>query len=443
MVRFASIRRASFIAYFLVIFVGAVALRLPISRASHEEPITALDAAFTATSATCVTGLAVRSTGGDYSWFGQLIILLLIQIGGLGILTITTFVAFYGGGGRAGLRERAVVAETLGIQEGNLVSILRRVVTMTLLFEGIGFAILAIRNLFDMPVGPALWHALFHSISAYCNAGFGLLDDSLTRYQGDVVVNLTICSLVIIGGIGVPVLLDLRRSRKYPWKERWRRLALHSKIMLLGSSILLLAGFVSILALEWDGVMKNMSAKDCVLTAMFQSVATRTAGFNTVKVASLTNATLYVMVLLMIVGAGPCSTAGGIQGLVTFCDCCPWLGRCAWISACESIWSVPLRACGRPRDCHSHDVCRGVGDRAHDAAGDRAVRIFPCQGGGPLYGRPVRNCFRPGNRGLDDRPHGKINCPWAVRDHGADVYRSPWPVGRGLGLVAHSPQTAD
>lgn len=303
--------RASFLTYLTVIALGTVALCLPICGADGAH-ITVMDGLFTATSATCVTGLTVRSTGNDFSFVGQLVILLMIQIGGMGILTITTFVAF-NVGARAGLRERAIVAETLGAQGGDLLSILRSVALMTLFFEGVGFLLLAARNLFEMPVGLALWHALFHSISAYCNAGFGLWDDSLTRYRGDLIVNFTICSLVIIGGLGVPVLIDIRRTASGPLSERWRKLHLHSKFMLLGSFVLLASGTISILVLEWDGVFANYSLKDSLLAAFFQSVVTRTAGFNTIEINALSNATLYIMTLLMIVGAGPCSTAGGFK----------------------------------------------------------------------------------------------------------------------------------
>ncbi len=304
--------RASFIGYLLVIALGTGVLSLGISRAKDRAPVSLLDAAFTSTSATCVTGLTVRSTGNDFSPIGQLAILLLIQTGGIGILTITTFVTF-GSGMRTGLRERAVVAETLGTKGGNLYSVLRSVVRMTLFFEGTGFVILAIRNLFEFPVGQALWQALFHSVSAYCNAGFGLFDDSMTRYQGDWVVNLTITTLVVMGGLGVPVLLDLQRVAKSPWNEWWRRLHLHSKFMLIGTAALLTLGTVSFLILEWDASLQSLPVHNRVLTAFFHSVSARTAGFNTINIGGLTNATLYILVLLMMIGAGPCSTAGGFK----------------------------------------------------------------------------------------------------------------------------------
>ena len=176
--------RLSFIWYATVIVLGAMLLTMPISRTGNAEPISALDAFFTATSATCVTGLAVRSTGGDFSLFGQIVILVLIQLGGIGIMTVTTVVSF-GFGMRQGLRQRTLIAETLGGDELDLRWVLWRVIRWTAMFELIGFVILFARFAFEQSVLEALWHAFFHSISAFCNAGFSLNDDSLTRYQGD------------------------------------------------------------------------------------------------------------------------------------------------------------------------------------------------------------------------------------------------------------------
>ena len=304
--------RASFVAYLAVIAIGSAILCLPFCRAPKVAPVSPLDSIFTATSATCVTGLTVRSTGNDFSLVGQVVILLLIQTGGLGILTITTFVTF-GRGIGSGLRSRAVVTEATGVQASNLFDVLRQVFLLTMVIEAIGFVVLAVHNLYEMPPGPALWHALFHSISAYCNAGFALHDDSLTRYQGDVVVNLAIICLVVVGGLGVPVLLDLRRTLTAGLNDCWRRLHLHSKFMLIGTAALIVIGTVSCFVLEPNQPHANASIGQRLLVALFQSVSTRTAGFNTVSIGGLTNATLYVMILLMMIGAGPCSTGGGFK----------------------------------------------------------------------------------------------------------------------------------
>lgn len=279
----------------------------------ERHPITALDAVFTATSATCVTGLAVRSTGGDYSWFGQLVIMVLIQVGGIGIMTVTTYLAFQLGG-RLGLRQRAIITETLGAREhADIRWVLGRVIRLTLLFESVGALLLFIRFLFDFTPGDALWQAAFHSVSAFCNAGFALHDDSFVRYQGDWMVNLTLMVLIIAGGIGYPVIIDLNRNWQDSWRDRWDALSLHSKLMLVGTGVLLVFGAVMLLMLEWDGVLRGMSFPRRLLVACFHSTTCRTAGFNTIDVGALTSATLFLSMLLMAVGAGPCSAGGGFK----------------------------------------------------------------------------------------------------------------------------------
>jgi len=305
--------RVSVVWYAATITIGAVLLMQPFSYTDERRPITALDAAFTATSATCVTGLAVRSTGHDYSWIGQLVIMALIQVGGVGIMTVSTYLTLQFGG-RQGLRQRAVVPETLGAGENaDLRWVLGRVLRLTLLFEGAGTLLLFIRFLFDYEPTTALWHALFHAVSAFCNAGFGLHDDSFVRYQGDWLVNPVVMVLIITGGIGFPVLIDLNRNWRDTWADRWDALCLHSKLMLAGTGVLLAFGTVMVLVLEWDGVLREMSLPRRLLVACFHSTSCRTAGFNTIDVGALTSATLFLSILLMAVGAGPCSTGGGFK----------------------------------------------------------------------------------------------------------------------------------
>jgi trk system potassium uptake protein TrkH len=307
--------RVSFVWYLGLIALGAVVLWLPVCHANRDRPISGVEAAFTATSATCVTGLTVRSTRFDYSPVGQAVILLLIQFGGIGIMTVTTFVMFHLGS-RQSLRDRLVLTETLGADaQTDLRWILRRVILLTFSIEAVGFAVLAIRNLFDTSLGwvDKFWHALFHSVSAFCNAGFALHDDSLVRYRDDPVVNFTIMGLIVIGGIGFPVILDVWRNFRGPWPDRWKRLHLHSKTMLLGTAALVLLGTAVFLVLEWDGVLKGVDPTAWPMAALFHSVTCRTAGFNTVEVSKLTNAMLFVSILLMAIGAGPGSTAGGFK----------------------------------------------------------------------------------------------------------------------------------
>ncbi len=305
--------RVSFTWYFGLILVGGFVLSQPVCHASGRAPVSWVDSLFTATSATCVTGLAVRSTGNDFSVLGQLVILALIQLGGIGIMTVTTYITFQLGG-RQSLRHRMILSETLGAaEESDLRSVLRRVLKLTVAVEGVGVTLLFARFLFDLPPGAALWHAVFHAISAYCNAGFGLYDDNLTRYDADPIVNGTVMALIVIGGIGYPVILDLLHHRKLPWRDLWDHLTLHSKIMLLGTALLIVVGTAAVLVLEWDGVLHGRPWPERILVSLFHSISTRTAGFNSVDLASMTNATLFITMLLMMIGAGPCSTGGGVK----------------------------------------------------------------------------------------------------------------------------------
>ncbi|MFO0869908.1 MAG: TrkH family potassium uptake protein [Pirellulales bacterium] len=311
--------RVSFFWFASAIVLGTVLLTLPLARGprsrAEKAPISTLDAAFTSTSAVCVTGLAVRSTGHDFSFWGQVIIAGLVQVGGIGIMTVTTFVSFTFGA-RESLRQRAVISETLGAgAQADIRWVLRGVLVTTGVAEAIGAAIMSVNFMvrYGYDWKKALWYGVFHSITAFCNAGFGLEDDNLTPYQHDPVVNLTIVSLIVLGGIGFPVILDWHRHRSYPLQERWNRLLLHSKLMLVGTVALLTLGTLAFLILEWDGVLQDMSLLQKLQVSLFQATTPRTAGFNTVDYARMSDATLLITMLLMLVGAGPCSTGGGFK----------------------------------------------------------------------------------------------------------------------------------
>jgi trk system potassium uptake protein TrkH len=294
--------RAAFIWYAALIAAGACLLKLPQSVVAGVEPLSWIDAVFTSTSACCVTGLSVRSAGNDLSFFGQAVLLILIQLGGIGIMTVTTFIVL-----------RFGVSQTLGGARSDLRSTIWGVIRMVAACEAIGFVLLAARNLFDEFSSRSLWAALFHSISAYCNAGFGLRDSSLADYRGDAWVNFTIMGLIISGGLGFPVISDLLDNSRRGRRGRWESLTMHSKMMLLGTVALLSLGAAAILLLEWNNALVDMPLYEKLLVAGFQSTTPRTAGFETVPMASLTNATLFVIMLLMLIGGGPCSTAGGFK----------------------------------------------------------------------------------------------------------------------------------
>lgn len=306
--------RVTIVWFAALILFGTGLLSLPVSHAKPDAPVSMIDAAFTATSAACVTGLSVRSTRFDFSPFGQGVILGLIQLGGIGIITVTTFVMLQFGG-RQSLRQKAVIVSTLGGENYDLRWVVRNVLLFTFTIEGLGFAILAVRNLIynTDPVPQALWDAFFHAISAFCNAGFALHDDSLVRYQHDWTTNCVIMGLIISGGIGFPVMLDVWRRWTDKRVERWEAFTLHTKLMLIGTLVLLVLGGVSILALEWNHALKDMPLGTKLLVSSFQSVVPRTAGFQSIDLSRCTDATLFIIVLLMLIGAGPCSTAGGFK----------------------------------------------------------------------------------------------------------------------------------
>lgn len=307
--------RAAMIWYFSLIIVGSILLFLPFSNGNSDQPISWMDACFTSTSASCVTGLAVRSTGHDFSVFGQCVILALIQLSGIGIMTVTTFITL-GWRTQHSLREKAIVVQTLGTNPDSQRSIswiLKNVLGFTFLIEGIGFLLLAVRNLFYMPIKEAVWSAFFHSISAFCNAGFSIYDDSLVQFRGDIWVNGVIAALIVLGGLGFPVIFDIYHHRSEPKATFWRKLHLHSKLMIIGTIVLLVTGFASVMVIEWYGVLNEFPLWEKILVSMFHSASLRTAGFNTIDLASLSHAMLFVSILFMMVGAGPCSTGGGFK----------------------------------------------------------------------------------------------------------------------------------
>lgn len=213
--------RVSFVWYAAAVVIGGSLLSMPVCQNPSTKPLGPVDATFTATSAVCVTGLTVVSTGNDLSWMGQIVVLVLIQLGGIGIISVTTFVTL-SMGARQGLRQRSLLADTLGAgEEPDLKWVLSHVIRFTLLFEASGAILLTIRFLFNHAPGEAVWHAVFHSISAFCNAGFSLNDDSLTRYQGDPFVNVTIMVLVIVGGIERVVFPEIEMAQNLADRMTW------------------------------------------------------------------------------------------------------------------------------------------------------------------------------------------------------------------------------
>lgn len=295
------------VGFVAIILAGAVLLSLPIASADGAgTPF--LTAFFTATSATCVTGLVVVDTATHYSLFGQLVIMMLIQLGGLGYMTVATLMAMVVGR-RIGLRERLILQEAHNLYTvGGVVRFTRMVLMVTLAVEAAGALLLALRWVPDFGLIKGVYFGIFHSISAFNNAGFDLMGNfrSLTAYAADAAVNLTVAALIIVGGLGFTVLTDLPRPK---------RLTLHAKVVLTTTAILIGVGTLLVLLMEFSNqaTLGPLPLGGKVLAAFFQSVTPRTAGFNTVGIGKLYEPTLMLLIALMFIGASPGGTGGGIK----------------------------------------------------------------------------------------------------------------------------------
>ncbi len=307
-----SFEKISIVSYFVsVIVIGTVLLSLPLAW-NGPGRLSILDAAFTATSAVCVTGLATVDTA-LYSRFGQVVLMLLIQFGGLGIVTFATlYVALPRK--KVSLVNSGIIKE-MYVDEVNTDprSIVRTIVLTTLSFELLGFIALATRFSMESVPGTS-FQAAFLAVSAFCNAGFSPFSDSLGSFRNDPVVNAVIMSLVVSGGIGFVVMQDVGRV----FMRRKRRLTYHTKIVLITTSVLIAAGGIAFLALEAKHAYGAFSLPEKALSALFQSVTTRTAGFDTVPQSSLSLASIVVVIALMFTGGSPGSTAGGVKTTTIF-----------------------------------------------------------------------------------------------------------------------------
>jgi trk system potassium uptake protein TrkH len=297
-------------------FSGAILLGsalLATSLAAAGQPLAWLDALFTITSATCVTGLTVVDTGSYFSTFGQLVVLVFIQLGGLGITTLSAMI-FYLFTASLPLRDREVVLRTLAGTKSvtpSLGQLLKAVLLLTFAIELAGALVLTLCFLRTHSLPYAAYLGLFHAISAFCNAGFSLFSDSLVRYQGDWVVNFTVMALIVLGGLGFSVLLELLRISQ--GQQRWAHMTLHTKVVLFTTAILVPLGAAVIYGMEWGNALRGLPASTQFLACLFQSVTPRTAGFNTVDVGQLTDPTLFFLIMLMFIGGASGSCAGGIK----------------------------------------------------------------------------------------------------------------------------------
>ncbi|MBY0009705.1 TrkH family potassium uptake protein [Paenibacillus typhae] len=301
--------------FVLLIAVGTLLLCLP--AASTSGRISFIDALFMATSATCVTGLAVIDTGTQLTVFGQIVLLVLFQFGGLGFVTMATLITLVLNK-RISLKERLLLQESMNQNSmQGIVKLIRRVLIYSLVIQLIGAMLFTVRFIMDMPAGKAVYYGLFHSVSIFNNAGFDLFGDvhgpfsGLTRYAEDPIVNITSMLLIFLGGIGFIVLSDIVDFRKR------KRLTLHSKVVLSTSAVLILIGAAVFFWLELNTTLKPLHAGGKLMASFLQAITPRSGGVTTIEIPLLRESTQFLMILLMFIGAAPGSTGGGIK-ITTF-----------------------------------------------------------------------------------------------------------------------------
>lgn len=298
------------LSFFVLILVGTVLLKLPIAT---TETISWLNTLFTATSAVTVTGLIVVDTGTAFTLFGQTVIMFLMQLGGLGLMTsaVSIFFIFKR---KIGMQQRDLIRASLNQDSsGGIIRLVRYLLFFSLSIELIGFILLSIKWIPEFGFSKGAFYSLFHTVAAFNNAGFSLWSDSLSSYVGDPVVNLTITSMFVLGGIGFTVLLDVWNKKKF------KTLTLHSKVMIVGTLVINIIAIISIFILEYSNpqTLGSLSFEDKAWSAYFQGLTPRTAGFNSIDISALTLPTMLLIVILMFIGAGSASTGSGIK-LSTF-----------------------------------------------------------------------------------------------------------------------------
>jgi trk system potassium uptake protein TrkH len=309
--------------FLALIVIGTLGLKL-LPGIYTGDPLDWTDAVFTSTSAVCVTGLIVVDTATDFTFAGQLLLLTLIQLGGLGMLTLTSMI-IAAIGGRLSLRSETVAVSTQqAVPHIPTRALVISVVRFTFLFETVGAVLLYWLWAPRMGWREAAWPAMFHSISAFCNAGFSIYSDSLIRYQNSPGTIAVVSCLVTAGGLGFVVIEELTQ-RWFGNRNRRRRLSSHTQLVLYCSTVLVVVGWVLFLIFEWNEAFRDLSVVDKLSNALFMSVTARTAGFNTIVYARLTNSACFLTILLMMIGGSPGSTAGGIK-TTTFA----LLGLLAW-----------------------------------------------------------------------------------------------------------------
>lgn len=298
------------LSFIFTIFIGTILLMLPLSTVDNGR-LSFIDALFTSTSATCVTGLVVESTGHFFSQFGQIVIIILIQIGGLGIMTISTAFAVILGQ-KLTMRSENMMQNVVG--ESNridMLTLVRNILIVTFLVEIIGAILLYLTFYHDPQISSPIFNSVFHSISAFCNAGFSLYDNSFESFYDNINITFTISALIIIGGLGFSVMTDLKKNIFSGYHPS--RLSAHTKLVVITTAFLIFGGFVLYFFTEYNSTMSNFNSSERLLASFFQSVTTRTAGFNTISNGDLSDSSYLVTLLLMFIGASPGSTGGGVK----------------------------------------------------------------------------------------------------------------------------------
>lgn len=294
--------------FILIICVGTVLLSLPIASTEHKS-IGVLNALFTSTSAVCVTGLTVVDIGSQFTIFGQVVIMLLFQVGGLGFITFAVLFALLMDK-KIGLKSRLIIQEsTRSFSAQGLVKLVKKILIIAFSFEAIATVILTLRWGPELGWSKGTYYALFHSVSAFNNSGFSLWSDSLMGYVSDPLVNFVISSLFIIGGIGFIVIFDVIEKRS------WHKLSLHSKLVLTGTAILLIVGMIVIYCIEIFNptTLGKLNGWEKLLASYFQAASPRSAGFNTLDISAMLTTTQFFIIIMMFIGAGSGSTGGGIK----------------------------------------------------------------------------------------------------------------------------------
>lgn len=295
-----------------IILIGALLLMLPYANRDGES-IRFVDALFTATSATCVTGLIVFDTYTQFTLFGQIVILLLIQTGGLGFMTIAMMFSLLFGR-RIGLKSRSYLMEAVNsTQIGGIVRLAKGILIGTVFFELTGAVLLSIRFIPMFGAARGIWYGIFHSVSAFCNAGFDLMGclgqySSLTHFADDKLVSIVIMSLIVVGGIGFMVWDDIAKN-----KWHWKKYRLHTKIMICGTALLIIIPAALFYIMESNASYAGMTTSNKIVASLFQSITPRTAGFNTTDYTKYGQGGWFLTIFLMFVGAGAGSTGGGIK----------------------------------------------------------------------------------------------------------------------------------